>query len=210
MIELFCLWIKATNCVGMLIYEANFVPQISALIHNRKGFPLSSFNVNLLNIWRETTAEATTEHNDLIRLRTEASTVAERELEFDLKGLPVSILNRIFFNGIETVLAIIPSKGINEFIIDHCGRKGTFWDIHRLEETPFILLHVVHFARVEEHVLNAVVPAHHVNVVVTDDGSVLLSHLWHGFFLLEVHFLIKKLVNSGTGATSCDKGITVG
>jgi hypothetical protein len=52
-VEPFCFGIEPTDCIGVLVDEADFVAKVTSLIHNRQGFPLTCLNVNLLNIRRE-------------------------------------------------------------------------------------------------------------------------------------------------------------
>jgi hypothetical protein len=109
----------------VLIYKADFITQISTLIHHGKRFPLSRLDVHLLDIGRKSTRKAAPKHNNLIRFRTEASTIRQRKLQLNLQSLPVTILNRILLDSIESILAVVAPKRINELIINDCCRKST-------------------------------------------------------------------------------------
>lgn len=102
----------------MLVNEANFVSEVATLVHNWQRFPLACLDVNLFNIGREATAEAASEDNHSVRLRTKASAVAERELQLDLQTLPVAVLDTVAFYCIEAVLAVITTEGIYELVVD--------------------------------------------------------------------------------------------
>jgi hypothetical protein len=71
----------------------------------------------LLDIGRKSTRKAAPKHNNLIRFRTEASTIRQRKLQLNLQSLPVTILNRILLDSIESILAVVAPKRINELII---------------------------------------------------------------------------------------------
>ena len=59
----------------MVIYEANFVSEITAFIHYWESLPNACFDVNLLHIGREARAEASTENYYFIWFRTKAGTI---------------------------------------------------------------------------------------------------------------------------------------
>jgi hypothetical protein len=74
-IEFLSLRIKSSHGVSMLVHKADFVSEITAFNHDRQCLPLTSLDINLLDVGRETGAEATSEYNHLIRLRAVASAV---------------------------------------------------------------------------------------------------------------------------------------
>ncbi len=102
----------------MLVDEANFVSEVAALVHYWQRFPLAGLDVDLFNIGGEATAEAASENNNSVRLRTKASAVAERELQLDLQTLPVAVLDTVAFYSIEAVLAVVATEGVNELVVD--------------------------------------------------------------------------------------------
>lgn len=101
----------------MLINKANLIPKVATLIHNRQRFPLACLDVDLFNIGRESTAEATSENNYAVRFWAEASAVAKREFQLDLQALPVTVLDTVAFYSIEAVLAVIATKGVYELVV---------------------------------------------------------------------------------------------
>ena len=75
MIKLLGFRVQTSNGKGMIIDKAYFVSEIASFIHNWQRFPLASFDVDLLNIWRKSDAEYPAKHNHLVRLWTEARAV---------------------------------------------------------------------------------------------------------------------------------------
>ena len=112
------------------VNETDFVTQIPALIHHGERLPHACFDVDLLHVRGEAGAEASAKDDDFVRFRAKACTVGQRQLKFDFKKEPVAVLDAVPLNGIQSILPIVASKGVNKAIIDNCSGKCTLADIH--------------------------------------------------------------------------------
>ena len=105
----------------MLINKANLIPKVATLIHNRQRFPLACLDVDLFNIGRESTAEATSENNHAVGLWAEAGAITKREFQLNLQALPFTILDTVSFYCVEAILSVIATKSIYELVVhDSC------------------------------------------------------------------------------------------
>ena len=96
----------------------------------------------------------------------------------------------VAFNSVKSVLSIIASKGVDVLFVHNSGREGAFADIHWGKVLPFIGLDIVHFAGVQEHVLDTIIASHYVDYVIVDDSCMLFPHLAHTSLLEQLFLLI--------------------
>lgn len=86
-------------------------------------------------------------------------------------------MDRVPLDRVKSVLPVIASKRVNELVIDYSRGKGALRYVHGLEESPLVFLDIINLARIEEHILDAIIPAHHIDIVITNDSCVFLPHL---------------------------------